>query len=85
MTCMEMTFSRQSLDFFTNHTCLRDTIVSDDIEVDSFAFIITGPKCKIVPISNVINNQKQLSSDHNVALSNMLTKQRSLFDGVLIV
>jgi hypothetical protein len=90
MTCMEMTFSRQSSDFFTNRTCLHDTIVSDDIvsddiEVDSFASIITGPKCKINIISDVIDAQKQLSSDHSVALSNILTKQSTLFDGVLIV
>ena len=57
----------------------------DDIEVDSFAFMITKLNYQPVSISTIVDAQKHLSVKDKNTLSIMLSKHTILFDGILKV
>ena len=57
----------------------------DDIEVDSFALMITNSKYQPVSISTIVDAQKYLSVEDKNTLSIMLSKHTILFDGILKV
>ena len=85
MNCMDMSVPRRSPDFFSDCTQLRKIMFVDDIEVDSFALMITKSKYQPVSISTIIDAQKHLSVEDKNTLSIMLNKHTILFDGILKV
>ena len=85
MNCMDMSVPVRSPDFFSDCTRLRDIMFVDDIEVDSFALMITKSKYQQVSISTIVDAQKHLSVEDKNTLSIMLSKHTILFDGILKV
>ena len=61
-------------------------MLSDDVEVDSFASTITKSMHHPVPIiSTIVDTQKHLSVEDRKILSTMINKHTVLFDGILKV
>ena len=85
MNCMDMSVPMRSPDFFSDCIRLRDIMFVDDIEVDSFALMITKSKYQPVSISTIVDAQKHLSVEDKNTLSIMLSKHTILFDGILKV
>ena len=59
MTCMDMSISMHSFEFFTDNSCLQDILFLDDVDVDSYASIIKESTYKSVSITDVIAAQSQ--------------------------
>ena len=85
MTCMDMSVSMHSPDFFTDNSQIRDIMFFDDADVDSYASLIKESTYKPVSISDIVGTQTHLSSEECHALSNILNKHTTLFDGTLKV
>ena len=59
MTCMDMSISMHSFEFFTDNSCLQDILFLADVDVDSYASIIKESTYKSVSITDVIAAQSQ--------------------------
>ena len=55
---MDMSVSMREPDFFSDHTRLHNIMFSDDVEIDSFASIITKSMNHPVDISTIADTQK---------------------------
>ena len=55
---MDMSVSMRAPDFFSDRTRLRNIMFSDDVEIDSFASIITKSMNHPVDISTIADTQK---------------------------
>ena len=82
---MDMSVPMQSPNYSSACSCLRNIMFVDDVEVDSFASMITKSTYQPILISTVINAQKHLTVEHRNTLSNILNKHTVLFDGILKV
>ena len=85
MSCMDMTLPMQSPNYFSDHLGLRNIVLVDDVEVDSFALMITKSTYQPILISTIIDAQNHLTVEHRNTLSKILNKHTILFDGILKV
>ena len=69
---MDMTLPMQSPDYFLECSCLLNIMFVDDVEVDSFASMITKSTYQPISISTIIDAQQHLTVEHRNALYKIL-------------
>ena len=85
MNCMDMSVPMRPPEYFSDRTRLRDLMFTDDVEVDSFASIITKSTYQQVSILTIVDAQTHLTVENRNKLSIMLNKHTMLFDGIFKV